>query len=726
MDSKALKRRSWIKNITIIFLAALLFLTFFSNTIMNFSLPEVSAQYPSSGSITTRVRKTGNVTATEDYEVVLDETRNLLGVEIKKGDKVAIGDLLFVLEEGDSKEVEDAIKAYENAKVAYDQALLALDKDFTSYINAVNDAATELSKLRNKKNKATDGTNNEAIKQLEREKSDLNWEKSILDKQNPNVKYDYSVLGKANSMVLSDAKSLYETAKLDYDNSKITSENADRAVETADTNKFEAQKVLDKASSELTEYEKNAGTTTVTEESLIKQRRDIQALELDRSRSIEELDQLSSNWNSSIASVNTTLINAFNAYKEAQEKFDNQEIDQETLNALKAAYEKASADFDLTQSTRPADIMAKERSIDDLALQIKNAKEDLARNEAKYNEVEGNSSELQKYKNAKESAQKGLDSASEALTSAEKAQKTAADNKTKAETLMNGYLSLRLDTEARILEEKIRDIDVEISDLKSETTEEISDAQIETAEKNLKSRQEEYDAAVRDSEKSDESKNLQLEVDKRNLERLEANIERLQKNNVGTEIRAKVAGMISEINYVAGNEIKVGSIVAKIQIIEKGYYVEFDVTNEEAARIRPGEVASIQYYWGPTIEAIVESIKNSTSNPGKAKAVRINISGEIEVGRQLTFNLGERGQNYDTVVPKSAIREDSNGKFILTVVSKSTPLGNRYTAVRVDVNVLAEDDTNCAVSLGLYGNEFIITTSTKPIKDGDQVRLVDR
>ena len=36
-------RRDWVKNAIIIFLAVLLVLTFFSNTIMNYSLPEVAA-----------------------------------------------------------------------------------------------------------------------------------------------------------------------------------------------------------------------------------------------------------------------------------------------------------------------------------------------------------------------------------------------------------------------------------------------------------------------------------------------------------------------------------------------------------------------------------------------------------------------------------------------------------------------------------------------------------
>ena len=43
MNEKVLKKRAWIKNAIIIFLAVMLLLTFFSNTILNYSLPEVAA-----------------------------------------------------------------------------------------------------------------------------------------------------------------------------------------------------------------------------------------------------------------------------------------------------------------------------------------------------------------------------------------------------------------------------------------------------------------------------------------------------------------------------------------------------------------------------------------------------------------------------------------------------------------------------------------------------------
>ena len=109
---------------------------------------------------------------------------------------------------------------------------------------------------------------------------------------------------------------------------------------------------------------------------------------------------------------------------------------------------------------------------------------------------------------------------------------------------------------------------------------------------------------------------------------------------------------------------------------------------------------------------------------GQKKLLVFDVTGSsITAGQTLNISVGQRSAEYEFTVPNSAVREDSNGKFILIVESKSSPLGNRYIATRVDVEVLASDDNNSAISAGLYGYEYVITTSTKPVEAGKQVRL---
>ena len=105
MAEEKVKKREWVKNAAIIFLSVMLVLTFFSNTFMNYSLPEVSTKYVESGSINAKIRGSGTVTAAQSYEVTYDQARKVETICVKVGQTVAAGDVLFILEEGDSDEL---------------------------------------------------------------------------------------------------------------------------------------------------------------------------------------------------------------------------------------------------------------------------------------------------------------------------------------------------------------------------------------------------------------------------------------------------------------------------------------------------------------------------------------------------------------------------------------------------------------------------------------------
>ena len=64
-------KKDVIKNIAIAFLSVMLLLTFFSNTIMNYSLPQVATQQINRGSISPQIRGTGTITAEDPYNVTV-------------------------------------------------------------------------------------------------------------------------------------------------------------------------------------------------------------------------------------------------------------------------------------------------------------------------------------------------------------------------------------------------------------------------------------------------------------------------------------------------------------------------------------------------------------------------------------------------------------------------------------------------------------------------------
>ena len=98
-------RKEWVKNIAIIFLSIMLVLTFFSNTIMNYSLPEVATTVIEPGSITAKIRGTGTLTSDDPYRVVVEESRVISSVAVKAGDRVEKDQIIFYLEDKESTEL---------------------------------------------------------------------------------------------------------------------------------------------------------------------------------------------------------------------------------------------------------------------------------------------------------------------------------------------------------------------------------------------------------------------------------------------------------------------------------------------------------------------------------------------------------------------------------------------------------------------------------------------
>ena len=202
------------------------------------------------------------------------------------------------------------------------------------------------------------------------------------------------------------------------------------------------------------------------------------------------------------------------------------------------------------------------------------------------------------------------------------------------------------------------------------------------------------------------------------------NIEKLTKDADAQEVTAKVGGTIASVTVTAGDTASADTAIATINQTDRGFTVKISITNEQAKKVKVGDTAELVNYWGDAT-ATLETIGNDPQNPQKNRQLTFRLTGsDIQPDSNITLAIGQQSASYDAIVPTSAIRTDNNGSFVLAIVSKSTPLSTRYTATRVDVQVLASDDKSSAVS-GIGSGEFVITTSTKPIEAGTQVRLAE-
>lgn len=245
-----------------------------------------------------------------------------------------------------------------------------------------------------------------------------------------------------------------------------------------------------------------------------------------------------------------------------------------------------------------------------------------------------------------------------------------------------------------------------------------------TAAETLKTAQTALEDKVFETSLGDAS-SLDLQNSKKAIEEQQKVVDELMAQADGQEVTANVSGKVTAINVTAGNSAGADTALATLTVVDRGYTVKIAVTADQAKQVTIGDTATITNYYNGDITATLENIANDPQNPGKGKLLVFRLSGEgVEAGSNITLSIGQRSATYDTLVPNSALRNDANGDFVLVVTAKNTPLGNRYTATRVGVTVLAKDDTKSAVT-GLSSGDFVITTSTAPIEAGTQVRLVD-
>ncbi len=549
MNENGTKRREWVKTAAIIFLSVLLVLTFFSNTIMNYSLPEVAAQYVRSGSITAKIRGTGMVESGDPYQVEVTSIRTIESVKVREGDFVTKDDVLFVLADEEDEMLQEAKENLKKAVNVYEDAIRTLEQAYLT--GAISEDVYK---------KIENGTMT-SFDEYRKRMQDIDAQIEVLTKQEEDL-----------------------TATLNYYTPDTSAE--EKAYKIAEDKHEELMNRLNQKKAELSEVEAELKSA------------------------------------------------------------------QDYLSDVANGFITVSGN----DATEEYNIASKKVAI--LPAQIESLKSEVkVLNEEKYAaEVEMNNKQ------------------------------TALDNKKE-----NTANKIQLDDVGK----KKKDAEAE----KNKLIKSISDEYGETYD--LKTP---YEAVL----------------DAREV------VNKLEAKSIGATVDAPITGTIISIERIAGQKTGDGVVLATIQPEGQGYTMSFSVTNEQAKRLSVGDKADLVNAWRyDDVDVSLKSIKPDKTEPGQKKLLTFDVKGDVIAGQTLNVSVGQKSADYDLIVPNSAIREDNNGKFILIVETKSSPLGNRFVATRVDVQVVASDDTKSAITGALYGYEFVITTSTQPVEAGQLVRMAE-
>ena len=649
------KRREWVKTFAIIFLVVLLILTFFSQTIMNRSLPEVAAQYVESGTINAKIRGSGAVSADETYDVTISQTRKIRSVLVKVGDTVNAGDVLFMLEPADSEELKTAQKTLSDLELAYQKSLIEAG-------NASSTENREVQKLRDAYNEAL------------------------------------ATLRLYSSADPSQITAALEQAKVELTSLQRASADAESALAEVNTELTEAQQAATDASSAVTTLQTEISALDTQLETLIVASRD-------KTRAIEDAQK-------KLNEAYETKNRDWAIHQLRYEELQGYATENGVVNyTLMAAY---AADTSFLQRSKP-DIEFTEDDLKALA----DAYDTISKDDATIAELETTLRQLQQDANdpvtGATMAQQIQDLENE-KTSKERELRTKQYEADAAAVQVEQVKSRveRYQEDATAAKRTAEDKQAEVDKLTAAST----------AAETLKTAQTALEDKVFETSLGDAS-SLDLQNSKKAIEEQQKVVDELMAQADGQEVTANVSGKVTAINVTAGNSAGADTPLATLTVVDRGYTVKIAVTADQAKQVTVGDTATITNYYNGDITATLENIANDPQNPGKGKLLVFRLSGEgVEAGSNITLSIGQRSATYDTLVPNSALRNDANGDFVLVVTAKNTPLGNRYTATRVGVTVLAKDDTKSAVT-GLSSGDFVITTSTAPIEAGTQVRLVD-
>ena len=663
MDEQVVKlKRGWVKNAAIVFLSIMLVLTFFSNTILNRSLPEVAARYVESGTINAKIRGSGTVTAGESYDVVLEQTRKVESVYVHVGDFVNTGDVLFLLSNSDSEELKQAQKALDSMRLAYEKTLLSMDEA---------DYAQE----------------------------------------NRNIQKAKEALAEAQSELLESTVTTDEIL-----NAQLALRDAEKVQKELNTALADTEEYLAEASAEYNALEAKIegweAQLEVLEETIDEYKKQIKSLKNGSGDLEDELAEAQKDLKKakeSYASLRITYGADYDALKEAAEQiaagsdviYQMAAIvkDREATDPQKIAYEKLQPV--LNQVNTLEDKVAEYEALVDgqASVQEQIDKLDDACDDAE--------DEL-------DALEDDLDDAYDALNDLEREVEGAEFQK----AFQEEQVELQADTVAQ-LEEQYNDLKAKQNDYES------AKDRVESCQDTL----DDLTFALAEQKKADgklaASQQLDLDNALKEIQEQEPLVAELQAESVGAEVTANVSGQISSLNVTAGRDAVAGDTLAVIEVVDRGYTVKLPVTNEQSQKVRIGDKADVtNYYWGEQLDVTLTSIITDPSNPGQGKLLVFTLNGDVSSGQNITLSVGERSANFDAVIPNSALRTDTNGTFVLVLTVKHSPLGNRYIATRVDVNVLAQDDTTAAVS-GLSMGDYVITTSSKPLEAGMQVNMVE-
>lgn len=416
-------------------------------------------------------------------------------------------------------------------------------------------------------------------------------------------------------------------------------------------------------------------------------------------RSYEDYNQTVADANDSVSKAESDMNEAWNAYNTYKNSNSNSgETDttvsdslEKTVEEKQLAYDKAVANLDGVEKVIEEDVRK----------EIKNAES-------------GNSTltpeEIREKVNARPENVSLLQNANDQIN-------TAKDALTEAENALSAY-----------------------NEQQNNSSSASYDEQLKTLYDDYKAKEEAYNEAVKQRQSTIQSANRTLEDAKApenvdtataltandDLEEKQLAVDELQKvMDVNGKITAPSDGLITKVNVTTG-ETTTEDTAIRISDQSAGYKFTATLDKASAKYLSKDDKVTLDLGNGTTVEGLtVQSIDVSAEDKNSYE-LTVSIPAKVKkLGSIATLKVEKASKKYDTCVPLGALHSDGDKYYVYVINEKDTILGTETAVDKVQVDILDKNNEQAAIEGSFsWGQQFVLTSS-KTLRNGDRVRLVE-
>lgn len=425
-------------------------------------------------------------------------------------------------------------------------------------------------------------------------------------------------------------------------------------------------------------------------------------------RTYEDYNQTVADANDSVSKAKSDMNEAWNAYNTYKNSNSNSgETDttvsdslEKTVEEKQLAYDKAVTNLDGVEKDIEADVQK----------EIKKAEEGTDESGNPITLTQEDKQKIREQVNARPENVSLLQNANDQIN-------TAKDALTEAENALSAY-----------------------NEQQNNSSSASYDEQLKTLYDDYKAKEEAYNEAVKQRQSTIQSANRTLEdakapenvdtatalTENDDLDEKQLAVDELQKvMDVNGKITAPSDGLITKVNVTTG-ETTTEDTAIRISDQSAGYKFTATLDKASAKYLSKDDKVTLDLGNGTTVEGLtVQSIDVSAEDKNSYE-LTVSIPAKVKkLGSIATLKVEKASKKYDTCVPLGALHSDGDKYYVYVINEKDTILGTETAVDKVQVDILDKNNEQAAIEGSFsWGQQFVLTSS-KTLRNGDRVRLVE-